>query len=220
MNSNIKYFQKSIGNEIFTSSKLLIKTYLLLSSTILFSAFISFLSIYFNAKPIGFFSMLISYFLILFLINIFKKSFLGLVFVFLLTGFLGYCVGPFISSFLSFKNGANVVFLALFMTGLIFFLLSIYTVISKKNFSFLSSFLFVGFFIIIFGCIFNLFFYIKLFNLVLSGLVVIFSSAFILYDLSSIIHCDDIDYVSVTISLYLSVYNIFVNLLNILFNSE
>ncbi len=207
-------------NKIYVSSgiinKVLINTYLLLSSTILFSAFMAFISIKFHSKPISFFSMLLIYFSLLFLINFFKKSILSLFFVFLLTGFMGYYIGPFINNFLSMKNGTQIIFISLSLTGFMFFFLSFFTFITKKNFNFLNNFLFIGSVIIIFCIFFNIFFNIKLLSVLICGLVIIFSSGIILYEISSIINNGETDYINITISLYLSLYNIFLSLLNII----
>lgn len=216
MNNNIRFFYntKPYINSIIIN-KVLINTYLLLSSTIFFSAFMAFISIKFNSKPISFFPMLIVYFGLLFAINYFKKNILSLFFVFLLTGFLGYYIGPYINFFLSTKNGAQIIFMSLFLTGSLFFSLSFYSLITKKNFNFLNNFLFIGSIVIISCIFFNLFFHIKLFSVLISGFFIIFSSGIILYEINSIIHNGETDYINVTVSLYLSLYNIFLSLLNI-----
>jgi modulator of FtsH protease len=216
MNNNIRYFSQryDYANPIIIN-RVLINTYLLLFSTILFSAFMTFISIRSHVSQIGFLPMLIIYFSLLFLINIFKKSFISLVLVFVLTGFLGYYIGPFINHFLYIKNGTQILFMSLSLTSFVFLSLSIYSFLTRKNFSFLRNFLFVGTIVIISCVIFNLFFSIKLLHLVISALIIIFSSALILYEISSIINEGNTDYIDVTVSLYLSIYNIFINLLSI-----
>lgn len=217
MNNNIRFFHtsKTYVNSIIIN-KVLINTYLLLSSTILFSAFMTFISIKYNSKPIGFFSMLVIYFGLLFAINFFKRSILSLFFVFLLTGFMGYCIGPAINHVFSMKNGAQILFMSLSLTGLMFFSLSFYAFITKKNFNFLNNFLFIGSIVIILCVFLNLFLHINLLSVLISGFFIIFSSGMILYEISSIINNGETDYINVTISLYLSLYNIFLSLLNIL----
>lgn len=214
MYDNIKIsLEKNVS---YTLNKVLIKTYLLLSSTIFFSSFICALSIRINSKPIGFLSMILIYFILLFLIDYFKRSLLALFLVFLLTGFLGYYAAPFIGYFLKIDNGSNLIFLSLFLTGVIFSCLSLYSMITRKNFTFLGNFLFVGFVLLFFLIIFNLFFHFSILHLVLSGCFIILSSCLILYDLSSIINNGEEDYINVTVSLYLSIYNMFINFLVIL----
>jgi modulator of FtsH protease len=217
MNNNIRSFsaRRGVVDSIFIN-KVLVNTYLLLSSTIFFSAFMAFISVKSFAKPIGLLPMIVIYISLLFCIEYFKKTLFSLFFVFALTGFLGYYIGPYINYFLYVKNGAQILFMSLFLTGIMFFLLSFYAFITKKNFSFLSNFLLIGS-IVIFSCIiFNLFFHIKLLHLLISGFFIIFSSASILYQISSVINEGETDYINVTVSLYLSLYNIFLSLLNIL----
>ncbi|MEO5354896.1 MAG: Bax inhibitor-1 family protein [Magnetococcus sp. XQGC-1] len=216
MSNHIRYFSVKHSNFDYISvNKILINTYLLLSSTILFSALMAFISVKTFVKPINFLSMIIIYISLLFCINYFKKNSLSLFFVFALTGFLGYYSGPYISYFLHIKNGSQILFSSLSLTGFIFLALSFYSFITKKNFSFLSNFLFVGT-IVIFACIFfNFFLNIKLIHVAISGFFIVFSSASILYNISSIINEGEDDYIDITISLYLSLYNIFFSLLNI-----
>lgn len=216
MNNNIRSFSIRRGgvDSIFIN-KVLVNTYLLLSSTILFSAVTAFISIKLFVKPIGFLPMIVIYIFLLFCIEYFKRTVFSLFFVFGLTGFLGYYIGPYINYFLYIKDGAQILFMSLFLTGTIFLSLSFYAFITKKNFSFLSNFLFVGSIVIIFCIIFNLFFHIKLLHVLISGFFIIFSSASILYQISSVINDGETDYINVTVSLYLSLYNIFLSLLSI-----
>lgn len=215
MNNSVRFFSRQNAINVINFNKILINTYLLLSSTIFFSAFVSFFTIKYNVKPISFFPMIIIYFGILFCINFFKKSFFGLFLVFILTGFLGYCASTLINRVLELRNGTELVIFSLFLTGFIFTTLSLYVIFTKKSFRFLNNFLFIGSVVILFCIIFNIFFHFKLMHLVMSGLIVIFSSICILYEISSILDGGEDDYILVTVSLYLSVYNIFLSLLNI-----
>jgi modulator of FtsH protease len=214
--NNLRFFSRKLDVSVFDINRTLVNTYLLLSCTILFSAIFSFLSIKMNVRVINPFFVFLIYFVNLMLIDFFKKSIFGLFLVFVLSGFLGYCSGPLLSSVLNLRNGEELIFFSLLLTSIIFLSLSFYSFFTKKNFNFLESFLFVGFFIILFCFLFFLFFNVKIIQLVLSGFFIIFSSAFILYDLSSIINDGERNYISVTVSLYLSVYNIFISLLTIL----
>lgn len=217
MNNNIRSFSaRRVVVDSILINKVLVNTYLLLSSTIFFSAVMAFISIKSFVKPIGFLPMFVIYMFLLFCIEYFKKTLFSLFFVFALTGFLGYYIGPYINNFLHVKNGAQILFMSLFLTGIMFFLLSFYAFITKKNFSFLSNFLLIGGIVILFCVIFSLFFHIKLLHLLISGFFIIFSSASILYQMSSVINEGETDYINVTISLYLSLYNIFFSVLNIL----
>lgn len=217
MNNDIRSFSvRRSGFDSILINKVLVNTYLLLSSTILFSSVMAFISITSFAKPVGFLPMIVIYIFLLFCIEYFKKTVFSLFFVFALTGFLGYYIGPYVNHFLYVKNGAQILFMSLFLTGIMFLSLSFYVFITKKNFNFLSNFLFVGILVICFCIIFNLFFHIKLLHVLISGFFIIFSSASILYQISSVINEGETDYINVTVSLYLSLYNIFLSLLNIL----
>ncbi|HIH2762985.1 MAG TPA: Bax inhibitor-1 family protein [Candidatus Azoamicus sp.] len=216
MSNHIRYFSVKRSNfDSISINKVLVNTYLLLSSTILFSAIMTFLSVKVGVKPIGFLPMIVIYFFLLFCINYFKKTIFSLFFVFALTGFLGYYVGPYVSYFLNIKNGSQILLSSLSLTGFIFLSLSSYAFLTKKNFNFLSNFLFIGSIVIIACMFFNFFFKIKLIYTVISGFFIIFSSASILYHISSVINEGETDYIDVTVSLYLSLYNIFLSLLNI-----
>lgn len=215
MLKTVKYINKQISMDAININNVLIKSYLLLSYTLFFSAFVSFLSIKFNVRTIGFLPMLLIYFLILFSINYFKNRFLRIVLTFGFTGFLGYWSSGFINYFLNSATDGKIVYFSLFLTGFIFVFLSCYAVITKKNFSFLDNFLFVGAIVIFAGILFNLFFFISALHLAICGFIIIFSSMSILHYLSSVINDGEDDYIMLTISLYLSLYNIFLNLLSI-----
>ena len=96
-----------------------------------------------------------------------------------------------------------------------FFTLSLYVLITKRNFDFLGGFLYVGFFVLLISVIINLFFYIPLLHLVLSGIIVILASSMILYDTSRIVNGGENNYILATISIYLNIYNMFLALLSI-----
>ena len=206
---------KSNENVQLDINKTLQKTYILLSSTIFFSSFFSFLSIKTHGQNLNFLIFLLFFICLLFLINYFKNTFLGIFFVFIFTGFIGYSSGPILSKFISIKYGKEIIFYSLFLSGLIFFMSALYVTFTRKNFEFLNSFLYIGFFVIIFFYLLAYFIKLPYFYLVISGMVVIFSSVSILYELSSVINSGEKNYVIVTVSLYLSIYNIFMSLLNI-----
>lgn len=206
---------KSTENIQLEINKTLQKTYILLSSTIFFSAFVAFLSIKAHVQSLNFFTYLFSFIFLLFLINYFKNTFLGIFFVFIFTGFIGYSSGPILSKFLSIKYGKEIIFYSLVLSGCIFLMSSLYVIFTKKNFEFLNSFLYIGFFVIIFFLLLSYFVKLPYLYLVISGMIVIFSSVSILYDLSSVINSGEKNYVYITLSLYLNIYNIFMSLLNI-----
>ncbi len=136
--------------------------------------------------------------------------------VFAITGLMGFGLGPLLNAYLSMANGSQVVMTALGGTGAIFLGLSAYAMVTKKDFSFLGGMLFVGILVVLIGAIVNIFLAIPFVSLAISAAVIMIMSGFILYDTSRIINGGETNYVLATVSLYLSIYNIFVSLLHIL----
>lgn len=213
--NNLNYIVKSKENIYLDINKILVNTYILLSMTLFFSAICAFVSIKFNVIKINFLFMLISYIVLLYLINLFQHNYLGIFFVFVFTGLIGYSIGPAINFFLSVKNGKNLILLSLFITGSVFLFLSLYVFFSKKNFDFLNGFLFIGSVFIILSILISFFIKFYLLDLVISGFIVIFSSAMILYETSRIINGGEKSYILATVSLYLQIYNLFISILSI-----
>ena len=119
----------------------------------------------------------------------------------------------------AFTDGAGM--RATGLTGLIFLSLSGYTLMSKKDFSYMGGFLMTGMWVVIGAIVLMLLggwmgFHISGLHLAISSAIVILMSGFILYDTSQIIHGGETNYIMATVSLYLSIYNLFVSLLNIL----
>lgn len=215
MKNNLNFLKTNQEIDLITFNKVLINTYLFLSLTIFFSGLTCYLSIKLNIKPIGFLPMLIIYFSLLFLLNYFKNSLIGIIILFLLTGFLGFYVGPLINLVLHINNGKNIILFSALLTSLNFFILSLYVFFSKTRFNYLHNFIFIGSFVILFVILFNIFYPIKLVYLLLCSFFIILSSAMILYETDSIINSGEKDYINATISLYLSIYNIFISILQI-----
>ena len=140
----------------------------------------------------------------------------GLLTVFGITGLLGFGLGPMLNYYLAMANGPQVVATALGGTGVIFLGLSGYALTTRRDFSFLGGFLFVGFLVVLAAALANIFLAIPALSLTISAAVIMIMSGFILYDTSRLINGGETNYVMATISLYLSIYNIFVNLLALL----
>ncbi|MEO2172973.1 MAG: Bax inhibitor-1 family protein, partial [bacterium] len=173
-----------------------------------------------NAPYMGFFPLLISIGLI-FAISRMKNSAWGILLVFAFTGILGFSLGPMLNYYMQSAAGTQTVVMASGLTGVIFLSLSGYTLISQKDFSFMSGFLMTGMWVIIaamlamfLGSLFG--FYVSGLHLAISSAVVILMSGFILYDTSRILHGGETNYIMATVSLYLDIYNLFVSLLMIL----
>ncbi len=190
-------------------------TYMLLSLTIIFSAFMAFLGIKFNFVRINIFLTLFIFYGLLFLIHYFKQSLLGLFLVFIFTGFMGLSLSVHLTPLLSTKHGIESIIFSLFLTGFIFSILSMYVLITRKNFDFLSSFLFIGFIIILICSVVCLFKYIPLLHVIISGFFIFFSSGMILYETSRIVRDGETNYILATVSLYVQIYNMFISILSI-----
>lgn len=145
-----------------------------------------------------------------------RNSALGVVLLLVLTGFMGLMLGPVLQVALHLKNGAQIVGLAAGGTGIIFISLAAIATVSKKDFSFLGNFLFIGLILLIVASLANLFFQIPALALALSGVSVLLFSGYILYDVSRIVQGGETNYVMATLALYLDIYNLFINLLQLL----
>ncbi|MGA1697070.1 MAG: Bax inhibitor-1/YccA family protein, partial [Arenicellales bacterium] len=191
-------------------NKVLKNTYALLSATLLFSALTAGLSMMMGWPHPGLIVTLVGYFGLLFLAGKFRNSALGLVFVFGLTGFMGLTLGPIISFYVNaIPNGDQLVMTALGGTGLIFLGLSASALKSQKDFSFLGGMLFAGILVAFLAGIGAAVFSIPALSLAVSAMFVILMSAMILYQTSAIIHGGETNYIMATITLYVSIYNLF-----------
>jgi len=202
---------------ILATNKVLKNTYILLSMTLMFSAAMAAVSIYLNFPPIHWILQLGGMIGLLMLTNVFKNSALGLLCVFAFTGFMGLTAGPTINSYLSFfNNGAELVMTAAGGTGVIFLGLSGYVLTTRKDFSFMGGFLFIGLLVLIVASLANLFFAVTAVQLALSAMSIMLFSGYILYDTSKIIHGGETNYIMATTQLFLDIYIIFMNLLHLL----
>ena len=199
------------------TNKVLRNTYALLSITMVFSAVMAGVSMVTQMGPMAhLISFVGSIVLIWFVLPRTANSVAGIGVVFGITGLLGFGLGPILNSYLAMSNGGQIVMTALGGTGIIFLGLSAYALTTKKDFSFLGGMLFAGFLVILLGAIVNIFLAIPAVSLAISAAVIMIMSGFILYDTSRIIHGGETNYILATVSMYLSIYNIFVSLLHIL----
>jgi modulator of FtsH protease len=128
----------------------------------------------------------------------------------------GFYLGPILQVALHLKNGAQLVGMAAGGTGIIFFSLATLATVTKRDFSFMGKFLFIGVILLIIASLANMFFHVPALALTISAIAVLIFSAYILYDISQIVSGGETNYVMATMSLYLDIYNIFINLLNLL----
>lgn len=203
------------NNSVLATNKVLRNTYFLLALTITFSAFTAYLSMAFNLPYPGLLVTLVGFYGLLFLTYKTANSPAGILAAFAFTGFLGYTLGPILNIYLSQGMG-DLVVTALAGTALVFFACSAYVLTTKKDMSFLSGMMFALFIVLVVGMIASIFLKMPAFYLAISALFIIFSSGAILLETSNIIHGGETNYIRATISIYVSLYNIFVSLLNIL----
>lgn len=199
-------------------NKLIRNTYILLSMTLLFSALTAGLSLMLRMPPMTYLISIGAAFLLMwFVLPKTANSSAGLGVVFAITGLMGFALGPILAMYLSLANGPNIIATALAGTGIIFLALSGYALVSRKDFSFMAGFLFVGLIVALVAALANIFLGIPALSLALSAAIILIMAGFILYDTSRMIHSpESTNYVMMTVSLYISIFNIFINLLHLL----
>jgi modulator of FtsH protease len=153
---------------------------------------------------------------LLFGVSATRNSVVGIGLLFLFTFVAGWWLGPMLQYALHFKNGAQIITTAAAGTGAIFFTLATIATVTKKDFSFMQNFLFVGLILLMIASIANLFFAIPAASLAISAVAVLLFSGFILFDVSRIVNGGETNYVMATMGIYLSLYNLFTSLLHLL----
>jgi modulator of FtsH protease len=202
---------------VLSTNKVLRNTYMLLSMTFLFSALMAYVGLAVHARPLNPLLFIVGVYGLMFLTQALRNSIWGLVSTFAFTGLLGYGLAPMLQFYLTaFSNGGEIIATALGGTGVIFFALSAYTITTKKDFSYLGGFLFIGVMIALLAMIGGIFFNIPGLNLAISALFVLISSGMILFQTSMIINGGERNYIMATITLFVSIYNLFVSLLQLL----
>ena len=216
MNKPIAIPAERSQSAVLSTNRVLRNTYALLSMTLLFSALTAAVSLVLNLPHPGLLLTLGGYFGLLFATMKFRDSAWGLAFVFALTGFMGYTLGPILSAYLSLPGGGQVVMNAMGLTGAIFLGLSAYVLTSRKDFSFMGSFLMVGILVGFLAGLGAVFFEVPGLSLAVSAMFVLLMSGLILYETSNIIHGGETNYIMATVTLYVSIFNLFTALLQLL----
>ncbi|BBP82991.1 Bax inhibitor-1/YccA family protein [Pseudomonas sp. No.21] len=196
-------------------SRVLRNTYGLLALTLAFSGLVAYVAQQMRVAYPSIFVVLIGFYGLFFLTVKLRNSAWGLLSTFALTGFMGYTLGPILNRYLGMPNGGEVISSAFAMTALVFFGLSAYVLTTRKDMSFLGGFITAGFFVLIGAMLASFFFDISGLQLAISAGFVVFASVCILFQTSAIIHGGERNYIMATISLYVSIYNLFVSLLQI-----
>jgi modulator of FtsH protease len=201
---------------VLATNRVIRNTYMLLSLTLAFSALTAGLSVALKLPHPGIIITLAGFFVLLFAVHKTKDSGWGILAVFALTGFMGYTLGPVISRYLGMPNGGEIVMQAMGGTAAIFIGLSAYAVTTKKDFSFMGGFLMVGILLAFLAGLAAIFFEIPALSLTVSAAFVLLMSGLILYETSNIIHGGETNFVLATVTLFVSIFNLFTSLLQLL----
>jgi len=202
---------------VLATNKVLRNTYLLLAMTLIFSAVMAFVSMSMGIRSINPILFLIGSYGLIFLTSMLQNSPLGILAVFGFTGFMGFALGPILNMYLlAIPNGAHLIATALGGTGMIFLGLSAYALTTQKDFSYMGGFLFAAMIVVFIMMLIGLFVQVTALQLVISGAFMLLSSGLILFQTSQIIHGGETNYINATVGLYVSIYNVFISLLQLL----
>ncbi|WP_079416110.1 Bax inhibitor-1/YccA family protein [Thiomonas intermedia] len=196
--------------------RVLRNTYALLALTLTFSAAVAAASAALKLPHPGIILTLVGYFGLLFATYKLSNSAWGLGAVFALTGFMGYTLGPIVNHYLAMQGGGEIVAMAFGGTALIFFGLSAWVLTSKRDFSFMGGFLFAGMIVALLAGLAAVFFQMPALSLTVSAAVVLLMSGMILFETSRIVNGGETNYILATVSLFVSIFNLFTSLLQLL----
>jgi len=207
--------------DVAQSQKVLRNTYLLLAATMVPTVIgaaigIQTSGIIIEHPIISFFVMLGAVIGLQFGIAANRNSGIGVALLLLMTGLLGWFLGPLLNYALTLSNGMQLVGYAAVGTGVIFFAMGAVAQTIKRDLSFMGKFLFVGMIALLIAMVANMFLQIPALALTISTLVIVVFSLFLLYDLNRIVRGGETNYIMATTGVYMSLFNIFANLLNIL----
>ena len=208
---------RSAGTEIDESArKVLRNTWNLLAMTLLFSAAMGYVAMT-NGWPYpGVLLTLVGYFGLLFLTVALRNSAWGLLSVFALTGFMGATFGPIVNSYLSvFSNGHELVIAAFGATAVAFVGLSAFAMTTRRDFSFMGPFLFVGILVAFLAGLGAIFFEMTALGLAVSVMFAVLMCGLILYQTQQIVRGGERNYIMATVTLFVSIYNLFSSLLHL-----
>jgi modulator of FtsH protease len=205
------------GTSALATNKVLRNTYLLLSATLAFSALVAGISYALQLPYLGPWITLIGYFALLFAVNKTADRAAGLFWVFALTGFMGYTLGPILSVYVkAIPDGHTVVMTAFGITAIAFTALSAYAIRSGRRFSAIGGFLMVGILTAFVLGIVSILFSMPALALAVSGMFVLLMAGLILYQTGEIVNGGETNYIHATVTLYVSIYNMFTSLLHLL----
>jgi modulator of FtsH protease len=195
--------------------RVLRNTYALLAMTLLFSAGVAVATLTLQLPAPGLMLTLVGYFGLLYAVHKMQNSGWAQPAVIAMTGYMGYTLGPLLTHSLALPGGAQTVTLALGATGATFLALSSYVLLTRRDFSFMGGFLFVGMVIALISGVAAMFFQMPALGLAVSAMVALLSAGLILFETSRIVNGGETNYVMATVSLYVSVFNLFTSLLSL-----
>ena len=205
------------AQSVVATNKVLKNTYLLLAATLGFSALTAMLSLVLAVPPWTYMaSVIVSMVLGIFVLPRTANSAKGIGVIFLITGLLGFGLGAILSLYLALPNGPQIIGLAFGGTATIFLGLSAFALSSKRDFSFMGGFIFAGMMVVMVAGIANIFLQMPALSLAISSVVILLMSGFILFDTSRIARGEETNYIMATYGIYLSIFNLFVSLLQLL----
>lgn len=205
------------AESVLSTNRVLKNTYMLLSATLAFSALMAVVSMVMSVPSWMYLVSVIGAMVLgIFVLPRTAESASGIGVIFAITGLLGFGLGSILSLYAALPKGPQVIATAFGGTGLIFLGLSGYALTSKRDFSFLGGFLFAGMMVAVVAMLANLFFALPALSLAISAVIILLMSGFILFDTSRIINGGETNYILATYSLYLSIFNIFISLLQLL----
>ncbi|MCH8542955.1 MAG: Bax inhibitor-1/YccA family protein [Alcanivorax sp.] len=198
------------------AAQVLRNTYGLLAMSLAVSAAAGWFAMASNVGFINPFLVIGVYFALLFVNAKLENSAWGILSVFGITGWLGFTTGPIIAAYAGMPGGMEVVNTALSMTAVVFVSMSAIALVTRKDFSFMGSFLMVGLIIAFVCAIVTLFVDMPALRLAASAMFALLSSLLILWQTSAIIHGGETNYIRATVVLFISIYNLFLSLLHLL----
>ena len=218
--SEVQFATDRSREAVLATNKVLRNTYMLLSMTLFFSAFMAGVAMVLDAPHMGLI-VILPMLGLLWGVHKLKDSVWGLAMVFAFTGFMGFTLGPILNYYLAMANGTQVILMALGLTAFTFLGLSGYALTTQKDFTFLRGFISVGLMvalgavaILLIGPLFGL--YVPGLYLAYSTALVLLASALILFDTSRIVHGGQTNYLLATVELYMDIYIMFTHLLHLL----
>lgn len=199
-----------------SKNKLIKNTYMLLSMTLAFSAVCAYAAMAAGISPLASIVMWVAAIVVLFVINKTANSGWGLMWTFVFTGLMGASLGPTLLYYLQLPSGPGIVLQALVATAAVFLGLTSYALVTKKDFSFMGGFLFMGLIVVVLASLANLFFHIEAMSLMISAAVVVIMSGYILFDTSRMVNGGETNYIHAAVAQYLNILNLFLALLRLI----